>query len=253
MIQRMVVGGVIAGFAAGLLAALLHFAFIQEILLLGEEYETGALVHFAADGAGGHGSGEQPAATHGAAEQPAAAGHDHGAHDQGDEAEVSTFERNALTVLFTASVYAGYGLFLAAAFQLAETLGRPVTAASGLLWGVAGFFAFQMSPAMGLAPELPGTIAADYDLRFTWWVAAVAATVAGLGILAYGRNLVSAAVAAALLAAPHVVGAPHPDQFWGVAPPELGAEFAARTLGVGLVVWAFMGWLSARLWVAKSA
>ena len=37
MIQRMLAGGLIAGFAAGLFAALLHFVFIQELILLGEE------------------------------------------------------------------------------------------------------------------------------------------------------------------------------------------------------------------------
>ena len=46
MIKRMVTSAVFAGLAAGLLAALLHFAFVQNLILLGEDYETGAMVHF---------------------------------------------------------------------------------------------------------------------------------------------------------------------------------------------------------------
>ena len=46
MIQRMLTSAVVAGGVAGLLAALLHFAFLQDKILLAEQYEAGALVHF---------------------------------------------------------------------------------------------------------------------------------------------------------------------------------------------------------------
>ena len=46
MTYRMLASGLIAGFAAGLFAALLHFAFTQPLLLLGEQYEMGAMTHF---------------------------------------------------------------------------------------------------------------------------------------------------------------------------------------------------------------
>ncbi|MDW4549282.1 CbtA family protein [Defluviimonas sp. D31] len=243
MIQRLLAGGLIAGFAAGLFAALLHFAFIQELILLGEEYETGSLTHFA--GAGG---------------APAQAGHDHAAgeaaHDHGDataEGEESAVTRNALTVLFTGLIYASYGLILVAGYALAEHFGRKVDAREGILWGIAGYAAFQLAPAMGLAPELPGTIAADLGARQAWWLGTVVATAVGLALLAYGRSFVAAGIAGALLAAPHVIGAPHIDQYFGVAPTEVGAEYSARVLGVGLAVWAALGWLSGRLWAGSRA
>jgi hypothetical protein len=47
MIQRMLTSALVAGCAAWLLAAVLHFAFVQKYILLGEEYETGAAVHYA--------------------------------------------------------------------------------------------------------------------------------------------------------------------------------------------------------------
>lgn len=239
MIQRMLAGGLIAGFAAGLLAALLHFAFIQELILLGEDYETGALVHFAG---GGEGGAEAAGLDH--AEAPAG-GDDHGAGGEG------TLGRNLLTVLFTGLTYAGYGLLLVAAFALAGQFGRNVGATDGLLWGLAGFAAFQLAPAMGLPPELPGSVGADITDRQIWYFGTVIATGLALALLAFGRGFVPALVAGALLAAPHVIGAPHLDAFYGVAPPEVAGEFVARALGVGFVAWAVLGWLAGRMWAGK--
>lgn len=234
MIQRMLAGGLIAGFAAGLLAALLHFAFLQKLILLGEQYETGALVHF---------TGGEPA--------EAAAGHDHGtAHTQEPAAAgEGVLTRNLLTVLFTGLTYASYGLLLIAGFAVAGRFGHRVGAQEGMLWGLGAYLAFQLAPAMGLPPELPGSVAADLVERQVWYFATVAATLAGLVLLASGRGLLPAVAGGALLAAPHVVGAPHLDTFYGVAPPELAAEFTARVLGVGFVTWAMLGWLAGGFWM----
>ncbi|PPB82453.1 cobalt transporter subunit CbtA [Albidovulum inexpectatum] len=246
MIRKLLTGGVVAGFAAGLLGALLHFAFIQELILLGEEYESGARVHFQA-----HGEPDDAGMQ---------AGHDHGAHDHsghdhggGDGEETSTIVRNGLTVLFTGLIYAGYGLILVAGFALAEHFGRRIGTAEAILWGIAGFVSFQLAPAMGLAPELPGSVAADLGARQAWWLGTVIATAGGIALLAYGRGVVWWVLAGALLAAPHVIGAPHLDEYYGVAPPEVAAEFAARVLGVGLVVWTVLGWLAGSLWQRESA
>lgn len=254
MFQRLVASGLFAGFAAGLLAAALHFAFVQKILLLGEQYETGALTHFAGAAASADAGHDHGAAT--GAEGTAEAGHDHGdaGHDHGTAAtagdgtgaEPSAFNRNMLTVLFYALAYSAYGLLLVAGMALARHFGATVDGRDGVLWGLAGFAAFQMAPAMGLAPELPGTIAAELGARQVWWWGTVLATATGLALLAYGRSFLTALVAGALLAAPHVIGAPHMDGFFGTAPPEVAAEFAARVLGNAMVTWAVMGWLAAR-------
>ncbi len=240
MIKRMLAGGVIAGFAAGLLATLLHFAFVQELILLGEQYESGALVHF-------DDAADVPAAAagHDHADGEAGADHDHAA---GAAEDPGTFQRNALTVLFTTLIYASYGILLVAGFAVAEHFGRTVSAGEGVLWGIAGFAAFQLAPAMGLPPELPGSVAADLGARQVWWLGTVLATGGGIALLAYGRSGLTAALGGALLAAPHVVGAPRLDEFYGIAPPELAAEFAARVLGVGLVTWAVLGWLAGQFW-----
>ncbi|OYX42472.1 MAG: hypothetical protein B7Z02_12260 [Rhodobacterales bacterium 32-67-9] len=240
MIQRMLAGGLIAGFAAGLLAALLHFAFMQELILLGEDYETGVLVHFA-----------------GAGDAPAEPGHSHAAgeaaDDHGGNGDGGGASRNVLTVLFTGLTYSGYGLLLMAGFALAAQLGQEVRARDGLLWGLAGYAAFHLAPAMGLPPELPGSAAADLTDRQIWYFGTVIATGAALALFAFGRGFVPALAAGALLAAPHVIGAPRPDEFYGVAPPELAGEFVARALGIGFVAWAALGWIAGQLWAKAPA
>lgn len=242
----MLASALYAGVVAGLLAALLHFAFVQKLILLGEAYETGAAVHFA---------GVAPQTDH-HADGTATEAHSHDAatethsHDHGDAP--STFIRNAWTVVFSTLVYVAYALILTAGFGLARIYGHVITAREGLLWGIAGFASFQLAPAMGLAPELPGTLAADLGARQVWWWGTAIATSGALGLLAYGRGAIAALAAVLLLAAPHVIGAPELDGFSGVAPPEVAAAFAARVLGVGLAVWAVMGGVAGFVWAREA-
>jgi cobalt transporter subunit CbtA len=256
MTYKMLASGLIAGFAAGLLAALLHFAFTQPLLLLGEQYEMGTLTHFGAMGSHAPVT-EAPAqdqigsATATTEAMGETMGHSHAPAAGDDE---GSLKRNALTVLFMGFTYAAYGILLAAGYGLAVHFGFAVTVERGLLWGLCGFLAFHLAPALGLAPELPGTIAAELVHRQIWWLATVIATAAGLALFASGRWGVWAWIAAgALLAAPHGIGAPMVDGFYGSAPPELSSLYAARSLGVALVAWLVLGWLSARLWTEKTA
>lgn len=233
MTQRLLTSALFAGFVAGLLAALLHFALVQDLILQAETYESGDVTHFAGATAGAEAAHDHATGT------PA-----HGHAGEGD----SGVGRNLLTVLFTSLIYVGYALLMVAGFGVASTLGLRIGLREGLLWGIAGFATFQLAPAAGLAPELPGTMAADLTDRQIWWWGTVLATAAALALLAYGRkpHLVIAGVV--LLVLPHVIGAPHPDSYAGVAPPELAASFAARVLAVGLVVWASLGALAGWIW-----
>jgi cobalt transporter subunit CbtA len=255
----MVTSALFAGFAAGLLAALLHFAFVQKLILLGEQYESGAVVHFAgatAPAAHDHSAHDHtaaepanPALDHDATPATAEAAHTH-EHAAGPAATPA--QRNALTSLFFGLTYVAYALLLTAGFGLAQTFGKEITLREGLLWGLAGFAAFQLAPAMGLAPELPGTMAADLTARQIWWLGTALATAAALGLLGYGKTLPAMGLAVLLLAMPHIIGAPELDGYFGVAPPELASAFATRALGVGLIVWAALGAFAGYLWSAKA-
>jgi cobalt transporter subunit CbtA len=258
MINRMLPSALFAGFAAGLLAVLLQFVFVEKLILLAEDYETGARVHFAgvmsADGHD-HSATEAvdpdaaPAAAEGA--EPATDGHDH-QHEAGEEA--SPLKRHALTVLFAALTYTGFALVLVAGFASAEmAVGHRPDLKAGLLWGLAGFAAFQLAPAVGLEPELPGTMAAALENRQIWWAGTAIATGGGLALLAFGRGVPACIGGLVLLALPHVIGAPELEGFSGSAPPELASKFAARSLAVGLVAWLALGAIAARLWTGKQA
>lgn len=219
MFTRILTSGLIAGALGGFIAALLQLYFVQPVLLHAELYESGALTHF--------GSG-----------QPSDAVQD-----------VARFDvmRDGLSVLFTMLIYAGYGLMLAACMSVADDQGALIDTRRGLIWGVAGFIAVQLAPGFSLPPEVPGMSAAEVGPRQVWWFATVAATGLGLWLLAFGHGLVMWILSAGLILAPHVIGAPSPAVFTGPAPTELGALFAARAFGVGLIAWvltgAFAGWL----------
>lgn len=251
MFQRMLASALFAGFAAGLIAALLQFSFVQNYIVLGELYETGNLTHFA----GGPDSGpDSDAGTVGGTDDGhvhtmAADGHDHGAAGQ----DQTVLTRGLSTALFIVLAYVSYAMVLVAGFGLAESRGHRIGPVQGLLWGIAGFVAFQMAPAMGLSPELPGIPAADLTARQLWWWGTAGATATALALLAYVRQPIAIAVAVALLAAPHIIGAPELAAFSGAAPPEAAAAFAARSLGIGLAVWAALGWIAGQFWSRGAA
>ena len=235
MTKRMMTSALFAGVAAGLIAVLLHFAFVQKLILLGEQYESGALTHFQS---GDHATDMAQEAT------PETGHHHHGAP--------SDWRRDGLTVLFMILVYCAYGLLLTAGFGLAESMGHRIGPGQGILWGIAGFATFQLAPAMGLPPELPGTIAADLGARQIWWWGTVIGTGAGLALLTYGRKIWMFVLAGAVVALPHVIGAPQAEGFFGASPPELAAGFSARVLGTALVVWACLGWLAGHFWASEA-
>jgi cobalt transporter subunit CbtA len=233
-----------AGFAVGLLAALLHFAFVEQKILLAEEYEGGALVHFQGVAAGAEDHHADAAAPGDAAVAEDGHDHDHAA----EEEENAPLVRHGLSVLFAALIYVGYALVMVSGFAIALRFGITVTPVTGLLWGLAAFLAFQMAPAMGLEPELPGTPAADLTARQLWWGGCAIATAGGLALIGYGKGVLPRVAGVLLLALPHVIGAPEPEHFGGIVPPELSSSFAARSLGVGLIAWVSLGWLLAWFW-----
>ena len=71
-----------------------------------------------------------------------------------------------------------------------------------------------------------------------WW---------GIALIAFG-GIGLALVGVALIAAPHLYGAPHLDTYYGVAPPELAAHFATRSLSVAAASWVILGTLAGFFW-----
>ena len=225
MFSRLLTSAVLAGAAAGLIAALLQLLFVQPVLLHAELYESGELVHFGAESV---------------------------ASAQQELGGINPV-RDGLSIVFTMLIYTGYALVLVPLMALAQSRGAALTARRGLIWGIAGFVAVQFAPGFSLAPEVPGVAAADVGLRQVWWIATVLTAGGALWLIAFGQGLVAWGAAAVLLLAPHLIGAPEPAVFTGPVPTELGAHFAARAYGVGMAAWAILGALAAHLWARESA
>ena len=87
---------------------------------------------------------------------------------------------------------------------------------------------------------------ADLTARQVWWVATVALTAGGLGLLFYMREPkpVWVAVALAMIVVPHAIGAPQPAEHSAAAPEALIHRFIVATLMSSLLFWAALGALS---------
>jgi cobalt transporter subunit CbtA len=118
----------------------------------------------------------------------------------------------------------------------------------GLAWAIAGFVASGLAPAAGLAPELPGSAAGDLVARQIWWIGTAAATALALWAFLRMENPVARLGAFVLLLAPPVIAAPHPHALESKVPAEIAAQFAALSLVVQGLLWAFAGIAVGLLW-----
>lgn len=166
----------------------------------------------------------------------AEAGHHEHAHEWQPE---NGWERTIYTAVANITLAIGFGLLLGAAFSLR---GR-INWRSGLLWGVAGYTVFFVAPSLGLPPEVPGTIAAPLEERQLWWLATVVMTAAGLALLAFARNWKLKALGVLLLMAPHLIGAPQPQNPGSLAPRELAHAFLHATAIANAIFWLALGGL----------
>lgn len=225
MTKNLLSSALLAGVAAGLIAALLQFSFVIPHLMEGELYETGERVHFATDGST--------------------------QSERGQPALGTDFARHVMTVAFNMVTYTGYGLILLALMIFAHEKGHALTPRTGLIWGVAGFIAVQLAPGIGQPPVLPGAIGSEVGPRQAWWAFTIICTTIALALIAFGKGW-TALLSIPLLLAPHIIGAPYLDTYFGVAPPELAARFATLSFGTALAGWSSLGFLCAYFWTRSN-
>lgn len=236
MLQRIFASALGAGVAVGLIVATLQHVTLVPLILQAELYEDGKLtVQHKHSAVPPTDIGTQVVTALPAVIARAQAHDGHAAAAAGDE---NSPWRAVFTFIATTATGVGFALLLVGAYAVS---GRPVDAREGLLWGLAGFAGFALAPAFGLPPELPGSVAAELTARQIWWIATMAATLAGIGLLVFVRRPWTIALAIVLFVAPHLIGAPHAHEGAGLVPPELAAAFAARSLGMNAVMWALLG------------
>jgi cobalt transporter subunit CbtA len=245
MLKNLILSAAAAGVAAGLLTAVIQHVTTTPIILEAERYEDTGHRHNAVAASHEHEAGtpvqeHAPAAAAELAMSEAAPA----APDYGEEEEwipADGLERTFYTSLATTVIAVGFALALLGAMVVA---GIQIDARSGLAFGAGGFVAVTLAPALGLPPEIPGSGAAALETRQLWWFFAVAATAAGLAGLLLTRRVGLQIAGVALIALPHLVGAPHPPELVSTAPAELAGHFAATSLAVTAIFWAVLGYAS---------
>ena len=145
----------------------------------------------------------------------------------------------AIPVLIVLAV--GFGLILIACFALR---GGEIDGRKGVIWGLAGFAVFSLAPGLGLPPEAPSSMAAELIARQEWWLLAAGATAVGLALMVFGKGIPWVILGIVILAAPHIIGAPHTEEIGAKFPPEIAGHFAAASLVTAAIFWAVLGWLS---------
>ena len=131
MFRQIVFAAVLAGLIAGAFVTALQYVGVVPLILAAETYETG----------GTHEHGAAPA----------------GAEDEDHAwAPAPGVERGLYTLATNILMAVGFALLLAAGFALTGHNGWR----TGLCWGLAGYVAFTLAPAIGLPPEIPGAGAA---------------------------------------------------------------------------------------------
>lgn len=222
MLARILSVGLLAGLVAGLLIAVLQQVTTTPLIIAAEVFEK--------------------APGHAGARDPGAYGHD--GHGEGwKPAEgLSRFFYTSLATIVTA---VGFALLLVAAMVATA---EQIDERRALAWAIAGFLAFGLAPAAGLAPELPGSAAGDLAARQIWWVGTACATAAAIWMFLKAEKVVLRVLALAILLAPHVIGAPRPAEFESRVPAELAAQFTALSLMVQASLWLLVGLAVGLLW-----
>jgi cobalt transporter subunit CbtA len=176
-------------------------------------------------------------------------------HSHAEEAEAWAPQDGAERTFWTwvANVLHGFGMALLVLVALGVWVWRrgagTSTWALALAIAVGGFVSLHLWPALGLHAEIPGMDAARLGSRQGWWLLAAGAALAACATLALSRRSWRWVVAAAWLAVPFAVGAPHitADPLAGFGPEaqvvlrELGRQFIWVTYAMAASLWLSLG------------
>jgi cobalt transporter subunit CbtA len=223
MIGRVVLAALLAGIAAGFIMGAIQHLRLTPFIIAAEGFEAASGTGHTHDHAAGANAG---------------ADHEH-THDHGEGwAPADGWQRTLATTLTAVMTGAGFAAVLAAVSLIS---GLPITRANGMVWGLCGFFAVTLAPSMGLPPELPGMPAGDLLARQIWWLGTIAATGAGIFIIATRSEVWAMALAVVLIGLPHIIGAPAAIQAESAVPPGLAAAFAANAIAANAIFWLLIG------------
>lgn len=235
--QRLIWAGLAVALAVGVVQTGVQHLQAVPIILAAEAYEDQKI--------------EAPATF----SEAAPSGHEgHAGHAMAEATEewapADGFERTAWT--FAANVLHAFSMALLVFAVMGVALWRGTTLRAlplALVTAAAGWLAFHFWPSIGLHAEIPGMDAARLGSRQGWWTLAAVSAALACACAAGPKSPLRWLLAAALLALPYVVGAPHITAdplagFQGEAQAvlrDLGAQFVWATTWVSLTFWLCMG------------
>lgn len=222
MLVRVLISALLAGAISGLFLSAVQWAGPIPLIYEAEVYEHRAELSGPPEASSGE------------------AGIGREAHDEAGSQPAAGFERIGATVLADLLAGFGFALLVNAAFALRGQ----ADFRRGLLFGLGGFAAFTLAPSLGLPPELPGAAAAALGERQLWWLLAAGLTAGGLALGAFGPRAHWKLAGLALIAAPHLIGAPEAPAAGGLAPEALERSFAFWVLVISAAFWLLLGGLS---------
>jgi cobalt transporter subunit CbtA len=232
MIVRYLLAALAAGLISGLLMTPVQYTRTIPLILAAEEYEPGG-AHYVAPAIEAH----QHVASEAVAPEAADDHHQHEVAPEG-EAKPLFLGRIWNTVFANLIAGVGFGLLLAG---VSLALGKDVTANNGMIWGIVGWLAVQLLPALGLPPALPGFPEVDVDQRQIWWTATIIASVIGIALIALRSEMYLKLLGLVLLALPHLYGAPQPVDVTSAVPAFYAAEYTVASLATTLFFWLVLG------------
>lgn len=242
ILQRLIWASLAVAFAVGILQTGMQQWQAVPIILAAEVYEDQKIEAPAAEAA------------------PAAAGHVHTqsmaaapahVHEEAEAwAPADGFERTAWTLV--ANVLHAFSMALLVFAVMGVALWRGTTMRAlplALVTAAAGWLVLHFWPSIGLHAEIPGMDAARLVSRQGWWVLAAVSAALACWSVAGMRSHLRWIAAAAWLALPFVVGAPHITAdplagFQGEAQAvlrDLGTQFVWATTWISLSFWLCMG------------
>lgn len=225
MLHRIFLTALLAGALAGVSVFVAHMLMTTPLILQAEVYEVTGTTH-------SHDS---------ALAQESSAAHGETSPDAPAWAPGGGLERSAYTLVADLLMSIGFAFLLVGAIALS---GQDVDLRRGLVWGLCGFAALSVGPALGLSPELPGMQSSDLQARQIWWVVTAVMTAGGLALIFLTDPQLLKFVGAFLIVLPHLIGAPEHDVYSGDVPAALVSKFAVTTMVVNGLFWLLLGGLA---------
>jgi cobalt transporter subunit CbtA len=214
MFKNLLLVGLLAGVLSGSLLTLLQAFTVLPVIHQAEQYESQSPTLALEEGK-----------------------HD---HDDGDDWKPHEgWERLGFTWLANISIASGFALIMAGVMSIH----RPKTWFQSILFGMAGYYAFFLAPALLLPPELPGADSPSLESRQAIWLFTVVAALAGIYLIVLMTKAWQRLLGLLSLASPFALFSLEEARYLSPVPLDLVEKFTRLALITNAIHWMVIGLL----------